>query len=63
MKSIKEIAENNLRENGITEFEHQSYTEGARFGVGYVLRLLEDLPTKTMDVFDLIRSLREQNKV
>lgn len=63
MKSIKEIAENNLRENEITEFEYRSYIEGARFGVDYVLKLLEDLPAKTMDVFDLIVLLREQNRV
>ena len=42
MKSIKEKAEEHLRESNITQYEYKSYIEGAGFGANYVLDAIEE---------------------
>lgn len=45
MKSIKEKAEEHLKESNITQYEYKSYIEGAGFGANYVLdAIIECLP-------------------
>jgi len=48
MKSIKEKAEENLRENNTTQYEYKSYIEGAGFGANYVLEEIEKELTRRM---------------
>ena len=51
MKSIKEKAEEHLRENNITQYEYKSYIEGAVFGANYVLDEIESIMAdKDLDV-------------
>ena len=62
MKSIKEKAEEHLRENNITQYEYKSYIEGAGFGVKYVLNEIEKLVNfkrwSAQDLYELIKQLK-----
>lgn len=59
-ESIKEKAEEHLRENNITQYEYKSYIEGAVFGANYVLDAIEEATNICFD--EELRNVIQQLK-
>ena len=63
---VREKAEQHLRENNITQYEYNSYIEGAKFGANYVLDVITGVLNQPMndylmlkEVWNTIRELKK----